>query len=111
MPKPDYAVITVDLTVANSAPGLVVVGPGQGYDSITVLSVPAGATVNAHFGSNSQPWPLGNLQGETIETTVQDQAGCIVPCDDGLTVDNPAGAGSLVLGVSFAKAGVALPNT
>ena len=111
MPKPDYAVFTVDLTVANPTPGATLVGPGQGFDSVTVLSVPAGAVVNLHFGSNSQPWPVGNLQGVTIETTTQDGGGCIIPCDDGLTVDNPAGAGSLVLGVSFAKAGVALPNT
>lgn len=111
MAKPAYDVITVDLTVAHADPGIVVVGPGQGYDSISVLSVPAGAVVNAHFGTNNKPWPLGNLQGETIETTTQDGQGCIIPCDDGLSIDNPAGAGLLIIGVSFAAQGVALPNT
>ena len=109
MAKPGYRVLSVDLTVANALTQLI--GPGQGYDSVTILSVPGGATVNLHFGTNADPWPVGNLQGETIETTTQDAQGCIIPTDEGLFVDNPAGAGSLVLGVSFALPGVALPNT
>ena len=109
MPKPGYRVITFDLTVANVLTQLL--GPGQGYDSVTILSVPAGATVNLHFGPNADPFPVGNLQGETIETTTQDGNGCIIPADEGLFIDNPAGAGSLVLSVSFALPGVALPNT
>lgn len=109
MAKPSYRIITVDLTVANVLTQLL--GPGQGYDAVSILSVPAGATVNLHFGPNADPWPVGNLQGETIETTTQDGQGCIIPADEGLFVDNPAGAGSLIIGVSFAAQGVALPNT
>lgn len=110
--KPGYRVLNIDLTVARQVSLIdTSVGVGIGYDSVTILAVPAGATVNLHFGSNSDPYPVGNLQGETIETTTQDENGCIIPTDDGLYIDNPAGAGTLTVGVSYARPGVPLPNT
>lgn len=89
----DYNVKSVDLTQANAAPGLLISDANKPVDGVTVLQLPAGASVSLAFGENRDPVPLLN-QGMAFELCP--------PEDKGVRVVNPvAGAGSLVLLISY----------
>lgn len=60
--------------------------------TVSVIQLPAGAGVSIHFGQGGQAWPLLN-QGAMFE-----------PCPperDGVYLSNPAGAGTLILAVTY----------
>lgn len=94
---PSYRVLTFDLTAARSRQSVPQVTVGSGYTAVKVLACPAGAGVLLAFGNNAEDVPAEN--GRSFEWV--DQCGNPYPCTEGLLVTNPAGAGSLVLLVSF----------
>lgn len=96
MARPLYRVISLDLAVARAAAPIPGVDVGVKFDGVTVLQIPGGNTVGLSFGNGDfipilQAGPFRFLDG------------CEHPffCDEGLFLQNAAGAGTLVLLVSF----------
>lgn len=90
MSAPNYSVPSLDLATARDA--FPVVTAGIPVDSITVLALPGGATISARLGPNKAPIPL-LINGQTLN---------ICPAaDEGIFIDNPIGAGVVVLLISL----------
>lgn len=90
MSAPNYGIFPIDLSIARTQSKVVEVGVR--YSSVTILQLPAGATVALAFGSNKQDVPL-LTQAQTFDMCPAS--------DEGLTVTNPAGAGIVILFVAY----------
>ena len=99
MAKPKYGVFTIALATAHTSP-LEIVPTGTEIDAVTVVGLGVGVAANLIFGANSQEVPVS--QGDSWEVSVEED-GCLVPLNEGLFMTNPAGAGNLVVVVSFGK--------
>lgn len=97
MAKPLYRVVTIDLTQARD--GVEILGQGVKYDAVRVHSLPGVGVASLGFGSNGSGAMIALLRTETFRFLDS----CERPffCSEGLYVTNPAGAGSLILIVSF----------
>jgi hypothetical protein len=99
MAAPNYLVVNIDLAVARlSGQRVNQMDAGVKYDGVNVLAIPAGALAALAFGSNRQFLPLG-FAGQEFEFL--DECGRPFKADEGLFVQNPAGAGTLTLLVSL----------
>ena len=98
----NYQVVNLDTAlVLNTQPIVPGAFRGAAVDYITVIAVPVGADCGLHFGETGQFWPLFNpIPFELCP-----------PEDTGIyfTV-RTAGAGLVILGVSFAGGSVATNN-
>ncbi len=92
---PSYNVITVDLAVARTAERVVRVG--EFFSTVYIKALPLGVVASIGIGENKPFIPIE--QGETYELT--DSCGNPRACTEGLFVSNPAGAGVLLLLVSY----------
>jgi hypothetical protein len=97
--KPSYRVLELDLTTLRDRTQ--VLTPGQAYTAVSVRRCPGGAGLELSFGSNADLDEA--VEGDTYQFL--DKCGHPLPCDDGLYVTNPAGAGTVRLLVSFAGTG------
>ena len=98
----NYTVLSLDLATARSAPGEAVLPPGVLYDSVTVLQLPAGASVDIAFGENKPGIPL-LAQGQCF--AFRDACNNPYSVSEALRIANVAGAGILKLLVSLATPG------
>lgn len=86
-----YQVLTFDLAVPRDREEIRITRNNP-VATVSVIELPAGASVSIHFGQGGAPWPLLN-QGATFE-----------PCPaerEGVFLSNPVGGGNLVLGITF----------
>lgn len=104
MAAPDYSRRAIDLAVAHDRTQIV--DPGTLINGVSVLFVPAGAAAQLHFGANKDPVDIAT--GDQWDCSVVDARGCPRPMDEGLFVTNPAGAGNVVLVVSFGPIGAGI---
>ncbi len=97
MAKPLYQIVTLDLAVARSGIVIPSVDIGARFDAITVLQLPGGSVISLAFGASGAFIPL-----LTAGQTFRFLDACEHPffCDEGLFVQNAAGAGSVILLVS-----------
>lgn len=95
----NYRVQNIDLATVRSAPGERLALPGVAYDAVTVLQLPAGAIVGIRFGDNKDLIPLLQ-QGQTFR--FKDACDNPFAITESLYVENPAGAGIVILLISFA---------
>lgn len=101
MAAPDYSRRSFDLATARDRGAIL--DAGTLINGVTVVSVPAGAVAQLHFGANRDPIDLAT--GDQWDCSVVDANGCPKPMDEGLFMSNPAGAGSIVLIISFGPVG------
>lgn len=98
MSAPQYTIVDIDLAIARAAPGERIVDVGVPVTSWTVLQYPAGAVVSIAVGQNKLPIPLVALGQEMDEICP--------PCDEGIFITNPAGAGTVRLYFALSNAPV-----
>lgn len=91
-----YRVLNFDLSVVRSKE-LVTQTRNNEVATVNVVQLPNGAAVSIAFGSGGEDIPL-LAQGAEFELCPAEK--------EGLFITNPAGAGTLVLMVSFAEATV-----
>lgn len=101
MAAPDYSRRGFDLVTARERSPII--DPGTLINGVTVLVVPAGAVAQLHFGANRDPIDLAT--GDQWDCSVVDADGCPRPMDEGLFMSNPAGAGQILLLISFGPVG------
>lgn len=99
MSRPRYSTIARNLATARTSPEELV-PVGTEIDNVTVVGLPAGAVANLHFGTGAEPVPV--TQGQSWDTN-EEVDGCLVPLTEGLYLSNPAGAGQVVVVVSYGK--------
>lgn len=100
MAAPDYSRRAFDLAVARDRTAIL--DPGTLINGVTVLSVPAGAVAQLHFGANRDPIDIATGDQWDCSVVVD---GCPKPMDEGLFMTNPAGAGNVLLLISFGPIG------
>lgn len=93
--SPSYNVLTLDLATVRTAERVIPVG--ELYTGVYIKALPLGVSASIALGANRPFIPV--LEGETYE--LQDACGNPRACTEGLFVNNPAGAGSLVLIVTY----------
>lgn len=95
--KPIYQVVQLDLAVQRD--GVEILGQGVEYDAVTIHQLPGVGAASLGFGSNGSGAMIPLLRPETFRFLDS----CEHPffCSEGLFVTNPAGAGILILIVSF----------
>src|SRR5690242_19867142 len=98
MARPDYQIVSVDLTTGPKTK-LKILDKGQQYNAVAVRAFPAGSTVSLSFYDNGPEVPL--VAGDSFITTGLDSNRCPVAADEGLFVSFAAGSGLVVLLVSI----------
>jgi hypothetical protein len=101
MAAPDYSRRTFSLVAVHDRTPII--DQGTLINGVTVLSVPAGAGAQLHFGSGRDP--IDVVAGDSWEVSSIGPDGCPIPLDEGLYLTNPAGAGDLQLLISFGPIG------
>jgi len=90
--KPNYQRFDLDLATVRTAAE--VIGVGTQFDGVTVIQLPGGAVVSISFGGNGAFIPL-LIQGQSF--AFKDVCDNPFPANEGLFIQNPAGAGTLIL--------------
>jgi hypothetical protein len=95
-----YQRFQIDLAVAHGPTPAPIDGGnglrGTGIGFVTVLSIPPGAVFNLHFGQQANAWDV--LAPTALRVCGEEQM-------LGLFYSNPAGAGLVILEVSYAASG------